>query len=146
MATMEDFKRMLDELPSEERATLLASLTKDYEGSEAAFKDRMTRANDARRTPAPGMRDAGRFKVAANPLEVLGQVGQRAVGEYQARGVDRDRAADSGRKQDALMRLMEQLLAKGGASPAVPPAALTTGPQPGAGSPIAAALRAQRSF
>ena len=74
------------------------------------------------RTPMPGMRNAGRLAVAANPLEFLG----KGVGDYQANKMARaNQDARAGLSQDktaaitAMLRRLGGL--GGGGGPAYPP-------------------------
>lgn len=69
-------------LAPDARKRLLSDIFRDYEGEAVQVADEMQRGDELRETPMPGMRTAGRLTQAANPLEFLGAVGQRGVGEY----------------------------------------------------------------
>jgi hypothetical protein len=145
----EDLRAWLDSVPPEERKAMLESLFASYAERGEQLDVEQDRADVLRETPGPQMYNAGRFKVAANPLEFLGAGAQRGVGEYQANKVATGREAMASQKEQALQKLVAEILRrKTGPTPPLP-AGAPTGPIGGPGayppsgvmSALSAALR-----
>lgn len=131
MATLEQLMREVESLPEEERARFMEAISKDYEGNEANMSEQSNTASALRGTPMQGMRDAGRFKVAANPLEMLGSSMQRGAGMKMQQDIANKRDANSALSQAAIEKV---LLGIGGG-------AGRGGVQPGTQENIARAMR-----
>jgi len=106
----EQLRAWLDSMPPDERAAMLQSLFASYDERGQQLDTEQARADVLRETPGARMRDAGRFKVAASPLEHAGALAQRGVGEYQAGKVATGREAMAKQKEDALQRLVAEIL------------------------------------
>lgn len=149
----EQLRAWLDSMPPDERAAVLQSLFASYDERGQQLDTEQGRADVLRETPGAEMYNAGRFKVAASPLEHLGALAQRGVGEYQANKVATGREAMAKQKEDVLQRLVAEILREKTAPAAGPtpplPAGAPTGPVGGMGayppsgtlSALSAALR-----
>ena len=132
-------KRQLASMPENEREAFLAALIEDYGGRGDTRDAQRDYASELRGTAMPGMREAGGFSVAANPLEFLGSLGQRGVGMAETNRIDKEADAASKRKEEALRVLQQLAMARGGGMPGMAPG---MSPAMGGGNPYAAMLRA----
>lgn len=80
----------------------LAAIYKDYKGERETLSGQKAYANELRTQPGPQGRSAGGIYAAASPLEHLGSLAQRGVGEVMAKNTREAEAALS--KQEALGR------------------------------------------
>ena len=62
----------------------------------------------------PGMRDTGKFMVAANPLEFASTVAHRGLGSYQSKKIAEQRETMAKAKEKALQTLVAQKLEAAG--------------------------------
>jgi len=99
-------KAMLANLSDEELDEYLSLMTQDYEGENAMMDEQMATADALRETATPEGRQAGGMYHAANPLEHLGAVAGRGLGEYKARDANEQRRALGDDKSEALKLMM----------------------------------------
>lgn len=142
MATLDEFRKYLDAMAPGEREAFISDLLADYGGMENRIGGQEDYATEMRNTGTPGMRDTGRFTVAANPLEFLGAGLRRYQGDRDTRRVEEERRENSARRENALRALFSMRAGGGGGgAPAGGMAAPSAPSMPGGPVAVAQALR-----
>lgn len=77
---------------------------------------------------SPGMRQAGRLQMAANPLEFLGQLGQAGAGAFGQQDVQAAQEAYKQQRMDALARVRQGQQPQAGVPPGMDSATAPTIP------------------
>lgn len=111
---MEKFAAQFAQMPKEMQEKYLARLARDYEG-EGEMLGRDEERAEGMREDMPGMRKAGGYSIAANPMEFLG----KGFKDYQAEKLGRETRAARGElsrdKSGAIADMLRRLGGLGGA-------------------------------
>jgi hypothetical protein len=87
----------------------LTAIYTDYEGQRSTLKDQKAYANTMRQADLGQGRQAGNIYRASSPLETLGGLAQRGVGEVMAKGIRGKEDALSNQNQTARQAYAREL-------------------------------------